>query len=152
MKVKGAYKDFWAKVERHGRKSCWPWRGAIGTQGYGNIKYEGKYVHAHRVAYALKNGPIPPGVWVLHHCDNPPCCNPAHLFLGDAKANSADAKAKGRTAQKERHGRRKLFQREVDAIRRRHANGRTGAYLARQYGVSYGTISLIVNNKVWVRP
>lgn len=77
---------------------CWEYQGARTTNGYGSIGTggRGKSGKAHRVAYALFRGPIPDGMNVCHHCDNPPCCNPEHLFLGDDAANAADRESKGR--------------------------------------------------------
>ncbi len=86
---------FWAKVDRSG-PGCWPWMGAHNPRGYGNFAIGDMTVRASRMAWELSFGPIPDGLWVLHTCDNPPCCNPAHLFLGTHAANMADMKAKGR--------------------------------------------------------
>ena len=81
---------------------CWEWHGPLNESGYGRFFYEGKNQKAHRVAYQLLIGPIPPsdysvhGTMVMHTCDNPRCVNPLHLRLGNAADNVADAKAKGR--------------------------------------------------------
>lgn len=79
-----------------GPDSCWEYQAARSPRGYGTIGVMGKTRRAHRVAWELANGPIPEGLLVCHHCDNPPCCNPAHLFLGTDKDNVADMRAKGR--------------------------------------------------------
>ena len=63
---------------------------------YGKLSYGGVVTHAHRVAWILSRGPIPDGLWVLHRCDNPPCVEPAHLFLGTQTTNMRDAVNKGR--------------------------------------------------------
>ena len=77
-------------------EGCWPWRGTIGANGYGNVRIGGKRISAHRLAYEVFCGPIPAGLLVCHRCDHPSCCNPGHLFLGTSKDNSADMLAKGR--------------------------------------------------------
>lgn len=89
---------FWIRVDGSaGDDACWPWLGARDPKGYGQA---GKRWRAHRVAMFLTNGPIPPGMFVCHHCDNPPCCNPAHLFIGTVTDNMRDCAAKGRTSRK----------------------------------------------------
>jgi hypothetical protein len=77
---------FWAKVDVRGAGECWPWKRAKNTSGYGN-HYRGGQVLAHRFAYELTHGAIPAGLYVLHSCDNPPCCNPAHLSVGTQAEN-----------------------------------------------------------------
>lgn len=95
----------WQKVDRSGGPdACWPFTGYKLPKGYGTIlvgskaKKTNRQALAHRVAWEVTHGPIPPGLGVLHRCDNPPCCNPSHLFLGDQFANMQDAASKGRTA------------------------------------------------------
>lgn len=87
----------WAKVDR--TESCWIWTGGTNIKGYGCIglgeRGRGKAL-AHRVSWELAFGPIPDGLWVLHHCDNPPCVRPDHLWLGTAADNNRDMVAKGR--------------------------------------------------------
>lgn len=75
---------------------CWDWGWAIGEDGYAKSNIRGNHPPMHRVAFMLWRGPIPEGLWVLHKCDNPKCCNPNHLFLGDAKTNIIDCITKGR--------------------------------------------------------
>ena len=72
---------------------CWEWRGLRDKHGYGR---KGPYKTTHRLAWEWANGPVPAGMCVLHRCDNPPCCNPDHLFLGTQADNLADMVAKGR--------------------------------------------------------
>jgi hypothetical protein len=81
------------------RKSngCLEWTGTVNNGGYGQTWANGQQVLAHRLAYELENGPIPDGMKVLHRCDNPPCCDPAHHFLGTDADNTADMVSKGRS-------------------------------------------------------
>ena len=97
----------WASVaERLQRRlkvmnsGCQEWTGATARKGYGQIRVDHKTVQTHRLAWELANGPIPDGMLVCHTCDNPPCCNVAHLWLGTNDENMADMVGKGRT-----HGR-----------------------------------------------
>lgn len=74
---------------------CWEWMRARFPTGYGCVKIDKKSRRAHRVSYEVFNGPLD-GLMVLHHCDNPPCINPSHLYLGDQKKNAADRLHRGR--------------------------------------------------------
>jgi len=95
---------FWAKVQRGGADQCWEWQGYRYPKGYGYIRARGAAIYAHRMAAAIAGYPIElrPGnkssQCVCHRCDNPPCCNPAHLFVGTTLDNMRDKMAKGRQA------------------------------------------------------
>src|ERR1700756_2891954 len=97
--LRGRVEDrFWAKVAKG--PGCWEWQGKRHYKGYGHFTVRGqgrrRTLKAHRVSWELANGPIPEGLHVLHSCDNPPCVNPDHLFLGTDMDNVHDRDAKGR--------------------------------------------------------
>lgn len=119
---------WWAKVDVRGPDECWPWRGAYGGKSgrYGLLRLpgrEGGTTTAHRVGWTLLNGPIPEGLHVLHRCDNPPCCNPRHWFLGTNQDNVDDKVAKGRQPVRAASGHRGVY---------RDADGRIYAEIARK--------------------
>lgn len=88
---------FWVKVDVRDGDACWLWTGATTTHGgYGLLRRMGKEYRAHRVMWEMVEGPIPQGMFVCHACDTPPCVNPRHLFLGDARANNLDRETKRR--------------------------------------------------------
>lgn len=160
---------FWEKVNKDGPipshmphlGQCWLWTANATPDGYGNIargssQQQNNQLLAHRVSWELHYGPIAGGLWVLHHCDNPPCVRPDHLFLGTNRDNLLDASSKGRTALGERNGRHvhpetcKLSVEQVLDIRQRIAQTNiTYRALAREFGVHSSTISRIAAHKRW---
>lgn len=149
-------KRFWAKVDKTG--DCWLWKASKSKidNGYGQFVMQDKHHNAQRVAYILTYGPIPDELMVCHSCDNPPCCNPDHLFLGTNTDNLQDMVAKGRGwAQQAGNMRRgadspmaKLTADQVAAIRAAYANkSMNGAQLARMYGIAESTIYPILKGK-----
>ncbi len=87
---------FWSKVAASASTECWPWVGGLFAKGYGCFPVQRKSYYAHRYALALRSGLDPIGLVVCHRCDNPRCCNPAHLFAGTHGDNMQDMLAKGR--------------------------------------------------------
>ena len=79
---------------------CMEWQGHLDTCGYGSVHFLGKIKGLHRLIWELVKGIIPEGLQILHHCDNPPCINPNHLFLGTHQDNMADMVLKGRAKKK----------------------------------------------------
>ncbi|QEL19847.1 HNH endonuclease [Limnoglobus roseus] len=128
---------FWGKVRRGvGADDCWEWAGAKSGTGYGVYKQGRKNHSAHRFAYALAFGDPGP-LHVLHRCDNRPCCNPAHLFLGSNGENQRDKQVKGRAA-------KKLTAEQVRRLRERVAAGETQKALAAEFGVCQQAVSYAV--------
>lgn len=127
---------FLMRVTVLGPDDCWPWIGSRFIKGYGNASglKPRLEVSAHRVAYRLFVGPIPEGNQVMHTCDNPPCCNPAHLRTGTNADNIHDKYAKGRGVNLtgEAHGMCVLSDQQVREIR---ASSLSQRELARRYGV-----------------
>jgi len=139
---------FWSLIAKKGDKECWPWVGFRVPGGYGMYNQQA----AHRQVYELLIGPIPAAMFVCHHCDNPACCNPAHLFLGTPKDNSQDMVRKGRTKapRGSKAGASKLIEEQVLAIRERYSRGGISQRaLGQQYGVSQRSIHNILTKRTW---
>jgi HNH endonuclease len=132
--------NFWGRVRVGQAFECWEWTGRGSDKGYG--RWRG--TQAHRVAYELVHGPIPDGLIVRHDCDNPPCCNPAHLLAGTHLDNSRDAEERDRLAYGARSGKVKLTDDQVREIWS-NPDRLTGAQLATRFGVASSTISYVRN-------
>lgn len=127
---------FWAGVKIGKPDECWPWQRGHNLQGYGQFFFCGERTGTHRVAWTLANGPIPDGKCCLHYCDNPPCCNPRHLWIGTYTDNNRDTAAKGRYP-KIRDNRVSLPYESVMEIRARYIWRKvTMKQLATEYGCS----------------
>lgn len=151
---------------------CWVW--SMGRRGSGPFERQygctrggpGGERAAHRIAYTLSAGAIPSDLWVLHRCDNPPCVNPDHLFLGEPSDNSADMVRKGRSraaegtdhytqrtpgkrTRGERHGQSKLTDDAVREIRALRQGGAMQRAVATRFGVSQSVISLVMRGRAW---
>ncbi len=132
-----------------GHWQCWEWQGHRIRGGYGRARWNGRMHLAHRLSYEAYVGPIAPGLRVLHRCDNRPCINPEHLFLGTDLENARDRDGKRRQARGELVRRSTLRTSDVEAIRAVAALGVTQKELALTYRVHNATISRILNGKRW---
>ena len=145
---------FWSKVDITEANKCWEWQAAKNSKGYGNVRINNVYYHAHRVAWILTNFTPPPGYTVMHICDNPSCCNPSHLVLGTTQANNCDKLIKNRgkgpanpKAGEENHN-SKLTSADVAMIRKLYPE-KNQYQLAEQFNVTQSTIGAIVRRKTW---
>lgn len=159
---------FWSRVTFS--DACWEWQGHVsGSSGYGSIKVEGHPVKVHRLSYLIHFGQIPTGMLVCHHCDNPRCVRPDHLFLGTPADNAADMVRKGRAAsgdrnimrrhpeklQGERHGNARLTEDDIRFIRRHYVFVKTGQknptqrMLADMFGIDPQYVYLIAKRRSW---
>lgn len=150
-------KDFWDRVNidgptmPHMQTPCWIWVGGCTDKGYGRVRFQWKVWLAHRLAYKLHYGPFPEEFDICHHCDNPPCMNPEHLFRGTAKDNILDMMMKGRagSAPGTRNASAKLTESDVIEIRRLHTQGISYTQLVLLYRVGKTTVSRIIRRKSW---
>src|ERR1700679_3623588 len=128
---------------------CWLWFGTEDGHEYGSVWFSGRPHKAHRVFWTLTFGEIPRGLFVLHKCDTPACCNPDHLFLGTHKENMIDMVSKGRQQRGTKHPKSILTDGKVLEIRKRYRKYKHGSTsgLAREFGVSKSMISFIVLHK-----
>jgi len=139
---------FWSKVDESG--DCWNWLGGKVAMGYGYfyLRHPKRSILAHRLSWFMVRGDIPDGLNVCHHCDNPGCVNPGHLFLGTDFDNQQDRVSKGHGLG-EHHGMAKLSNQDVAEMRRLSANGVRGQDIARQYGITYQTVWRTVTRRNW---
>lgn len=163
---------FWGKVDKdnstifYNGTRCWEWTGAKNKSGYGHcwIKDLKTNRKSHRVSWVIHYGKIPDNLLVCHHCDNPPCINPLHLFAGTSKDNALDRNSKNRGRKPgirkrpetiqygERSPNHKLTSKQVAEIRRLYKPSVRGSgclVLAHKYGVSKSTIFAVVRGKNW---
>lgn len=148
---------FWKYVDKRGPNDCWEWKGARRVQNYGGLALEDhKVVLAHRFSYELHYGPIPEsegyhGTCVLHRCDNPPCVNPKHLFLGTNQDNVDDKVSKGRgvSTRGNQNGMAKLNPEKIVDIRQRYKDGESFKSIAYSYDVTDAAIRSVVQRKTW---
>lgn len=144
---------FWSRVDKRGLNECWPWLGSF-VGGYGQISVGSRtdgtrrVVKAHRLAYELSVGPLG-DAQARHSCDNPPCCNPAHIEPGSNQDNVDDRTRRGRGAAGARNGNAKLDPIAVARIRLHYAEGARQVDLADSFGVTQSMISKVVRGDYW---
>lgn len=141
---------FEARVDRRGPDECWPWTGHIIRSGYGsiNLKSVGGNFIASRLSYYIAHGELSTTALVCHRCDNPPCVNPAHLFVGTHADNVTDAQRKGRLPSRvgENGGRALITEADVREIRR---SKETARVLAERYGMKVRGIYAVRHGRTW---
>jgi hypothetical protein len=155
MVQKNSPEKFWNNIDIRSDNECWEWKNKKGTRKYAETKWHGKYTSCHRKAFELFNSiDIPDGKYVCHTCDNPPCCNPKHLFLGTHQDNVDDRERKGRNKMPhslgEDHGQHKLTREQVIEIRSLYeTSNHTYDSLAEIFGVCFSNIRNIIKRKTW---
>ena len=148
--------NFWRKVRKVGEEDCWEWTAYKNDRGYGQFSTSGnshrKLEQASRVAYFLGYGEFDEKLFVCHHCDNPGCVNPKHLFLGTHTDNVRDMVAKNRHNPNRGEDSYKSILTEADVIKIRELYA-TGKYfqtdLGEMFGVHKSTISGVINRRRW---
>lgn len=139
---------FWEKVAIIPFHECWEWTAFCNPLGYGMFRLDKAMRLSHRVAYALTNGDIKPGMLVCHKCDNPRCVRPEHLYLGTDADNSRDRMERGGVfyPEGEKNHRAKLNEDQVREIRNSSLSHKEAAD---KYGVSYYAIKELRCRKTW---
>lgn len=142
---------FWSKVSK--TDGCWIWQGTRGRSGHGALKVAGKMVGAHRLSWEFANGPIPPGAYICHRCDNPPCVCPNHLYAGDSTTNMRDRVERGDRgawASGSDHVNAVLTEDQVSDLRRLHQTGQwSQRQLAAHFGIAQVSVGRIVRREYW---
>lgn len=141
---------FWKWVAVGKPTECWEWQGSCDRYGYGRSTLNGKYIPASRAAYIYATGQDVSGLLVCHHCDNPGCCNPSHLYAGTKSDNERDKFARGgKTHRGTKNPACKLTADQVENIRRLFSQGMTNVAIGKLMGVHHSTISKIRTGNSW---
>lgn len=143
---------FWLRVQPS--TGCWLWIGPRTSSGYGAVRLLNRKMGlAHRLAWEYAHGPIPDGQVVCHHCDNPPCCNPSHLFVGTQADNLRDMTEKGRRRSNPpkggNAGRAVLTPAQATDLLAGYVAGVSQKALAERFGVSKGTVYNVIHGTHW---
>jgi hypothetical protein len=163
MRLPNTEADFWKRVQK--TDECWLWLGSKLPRGYGYWRTNGRRIYAHRYVWSITFGAIPESLFVCHHCDNPSCVRPSHLFIGTTKDNMEDMCRKGRGATGERHGSKthpesrprgqqifgaKLTEEIVGALRREYAAGGISiTTLAQKWSLTRSLVSHVIMREAW---
>jgi hypothetical protein len=153
LTVEEVTSKFWSHVQK--TDTCWLWTRSL-NHGYGQLWVNGKRWIAPRLAWVLTYGPLDSAKrMVCHHCDNPRCVRPDHLFLASQTDNLADMRRKGRGSPPPppRRGcfnnKTSMSDDDVRTVRARYANGEGYRTIAKSYGVWHTTIADIVKHRTW---
>lgn len=139
-----------ASVLRDSGSGCWVWQKYRNRRGYGCMTMRASLSFlAHRVSYTLFRDAVPSGMMVCHHCDNPPCCNPSHLFVGTRQDNMDDMKRKGRSPAGTASPNSKLTDADVMEIRRRYEAGERTEDIATRFNIKARNVSWVATGKAW---
>jgi len=141
---------FWSRVKK--TQGCWTWTGGKHRQGYGFFYFDSGSELAHRVSYLIEFKKFPKNKFVCHHCDNPSCVRPSHLFLGTQKDNIRDMVRKGRAADMvgEKNSNSILTYKKVIELKNLLKSKKfTYKELAKKFGISYGEVNNIVSGYCW---
>lgn len=142
---------FWLKVNKQGDNGCWVWTGCLNSCGYGALKIGQQTFGAHRVSLAISGKEIPDGLCACHICDNPPCVNPEHLWIGTHKQNMWDSVEKDRHhhLRGEQMHIAKLKTPQIHQIRQMGLDGVANAIIAQQFNVHQSTIRKVLDGRTW---
>lgn len=141
---------FWEKVDKRDVGDCWEWQGTLCSKGYGVIDIGGRQHKAHRISYQLNIGHLPDELFVCHHCDNPRCVNPNHLYAGTVHDNGRDMASRRRSMWGERNSHARITSEVALEILDRHREGESVPELMARFDVSRSLVRHLVSRRRWV--